>query len=136
MSHTQPLLTLSGEVISIGDLPADEASHIVGVPHILLRMQDDRTLLISGLTPDECRSLVPLFMAGLSTISVAPGANASLIAAAPDLLACLIEARDDVAAELQRCRELAGYPSTDRRLAAQEAMLARIDAAIISATGW
>lgn len=63
------------------------------------------------------------------------GANASLIAAAPELLACLIEARDDVAAELQRCRDLAGYPSTDRRLAAQEAMLARIDAAIISATG-
>lgn len=52
-----------------------------------------------------------------------------------ELIACLIEARDDVAAELQRCRELAGYPSTDRRLAAQEAMLARIDAAIISATG-
>lgn len=75
MSHTQPLLTLSGEVISIGDLPADEAPPIVGVPHILLRMQDDRTLLISGLTPDECRALVPLFMAGPSTISVAPGAD-------------------------------------------------------------
>jgi len=52
-----------------------------------------------------------------------------------ELIACLIDARDDVAAELQRCREAAGYPSTDRRLAAQEALLERVDAAISAATG-
>jgi hypothetical protein len=52
-----------------------------------------------------------------------------------ELIACLIDARDDVAAELQRCREAAGYPSTDRRLAAQETLLERVDAAISAATG-
>lgn len=52
-----------------------------------------------------------------------------------ELIACLIDARDDVAAELQRCREAAGYPSTDRRLEAQEALIARVDAAISAATG-
>lgn len=50
-----------------------------------------------------------------------------------ELIACLIDARDDVAAELQRCREAAGYPSTDRRLAAQETLIARVDAAIAAA---
>lgn len=52
-----------------------------------------------------------------------------------ELIACLIDARDDVAAELQRCREAAGYPSTDRRLEAQEALIARVDSAISAATG-
>lgn len=54
----------------------------------------------------------------------------ALRAATTELIACLIDARDDVAAELQRCREAAGYPSTDRRLAAQETLIARVDAAI------
>lgn len=53
-----------------------------------------------------------------------------------ELIACLIDARDDVAAELQRCREAAGYPSTDRRLEAQETLLERVDAAIASADQW
>lgn len=74
MSHPHPLLTLTGEVISIGDLPAEDAPRIAGVPHILLRMQDGRDLLISGLTQDECRALVPLFMAGQAAITVAPAA--------------------------------------------------------------
>ena len=47
-----------------------------------------------------------------------------------ELIACLIDARDDMAAELQRCREAAGYPSTDRRLEAQETLLERVDAEI------
>ena len=75
MSHTQPLLTLSGEIISVGDLPADDAPRIVGVPHILLRMQDGRDLLISGLTPDECNEMIPQFLNGLTAISFAPGAD-------------------------------------------------------------
>lgn len=53
-----------------------------------------------------------------------------------ELIAGLIDARDDVAAELQRCREAAGYPSTDRRLAAQETLIARVDSAIASADQW
>lgn len=69
--------------------------------------------------------------AATSWVEYVPAKDAQ--ATAPELLACLIDARDDVAAELQRCREAAGYPSTDRRLAAQETLIARVDAAIAAA---
>ena len=48
----------------------------------------------------------------------------------------LIDARDDVQAELQRCTELAGRPSTDRRLAAQVALALDVDLAIADADKW
>lgn len=53
------LLALTGQIVSIGDLPADDAPHIVGLPHIMVRLDDGRDILISGLTQDECRACVP-----------------------------------------------------------------------------
>lgn len=57
-------VSLSGRLISIGDLPECDAPEIIGRPHILLRLADHtaqgRTVLVSGLTTDELRDLAPL----------------------------------------------------------------------------
>ena len=60
------LLNLTGQIVSIGDLPAEEAPHIVGLPHIMVGLDDGRIILISGLTQDECRACVPGFMEAVS----------------------------------------------------------------------
>lgn len=57
------LLRLTGEVVSIGDMPADEVPKLEGVPHLLLRLSDGRDIVLSGLTREECRACVPAFMA-------------------------------------------------------------------------
>ena len=57
------LLRLTGEVVSIGDMPADEVPNLEGVPHLLLRLSDGRDVVLSGLTREECRACVPAFMA-------------------------------------------------------------------------
>ena len=56
------LLRLTGEVVSIGDMPADKVPKMAGVPHLLLRLSDGRDIVLSGLTRDECRACVPAFM--------------------------------------------------------------------------
>ena len=50
------LLRLTGEVVSIGDMPADEVPKLEGVPHLLLRLSDGRDIVLSGLTREECRA--------------------------------------------------------------------------------
>lgn len=57
------LLRLTGEVVSIGDMLADEVLKLEGVPHLLLRLSDGRDIVLSGLTREECRACVPAFMA-------------------------------------------------------------------------
>lgn len=56
------LLRLTGEVISIGDMPAEEVPLMAGVPHLLLRLADGRSVVLSGLTRDECEACMPAFM--------------------------------------------------------------------------
>ncbi len=57
-------VSLSGRLISIGNLPECDAPAIIGRPHILMRMADHtvqgRLVLISGLSTTECRDLVHL----------------------------------------------------------------------------
>ena len=60
------LLNLSGEIVSIGDLPEQDAPRIVGVPHIMIRRSDGSAVLISGLTQDECRACASAFMDSVS----------------------------------------------------------------------
>ena len=55
------LLRLTGEVISIGDLPESEVPKIAGAPHLILRLRDGRDVLLSGLTREECASCVAAF---------------------------------------------------------------------------
>jgi hypothetical protein len=61
-------LKLIGEVVSIGDMPADEVPQIAGVPHVLLAMAGGGTLLISGMTREECATLGRAF-ARIVTVS-------------------------------------------------------------------
>ena len=56
------LLRLTGEVISIGDMPEDEVPKMAGVPHLLLQLQDGRTVVLSGLTREECKDCIHAFM--------------------------------------------------------------------------
>lgn len=57
------LLRLTGEVVSIGDMPADEVPPMAGVPHLLLRLDDGRTVVLSGLTREECKACVGALLA-------------------------------------------------------------------------
>lgn len=57
-------VTLTGRLISIGNLPECDAPEIIGRPHILLRVpghdEHGRTLLVSVLLACELLDLVPL----------------------------------------------------------------------------
>lgn len=66
MSSAQPLLKLSGSIVSIGDMPEDEVPPLAGVPHILLRTDDGQNVVISGLTRDQCKACVPAFLSAAS----------------------------------------------------------------------
>lgn len=58
------ILRLTGELVAIGDLTrADEVLPLVGKPRLLLRMPDGRTVLLAGLTQDECRACAGAFLA-------------------------------------------------------------------------
>lgn len=62
------LLELQGEIISIGDLAEEDAPKIIGVPHVLIRIegQSGRTVLLTGLTRDECRACAEAFAEQIS----------------------------------------------------------------------
>lgn len=60
-SRNPALLTITGEIISIGDLPAEYAPEIIGVPHLMIHF-GDRKVFLSGLTREECRACVPGFL--------------------------------------------------------------------------
>ena len=66
------LLRLTGEVVSIGDMPEDDVPKMAGVPHLLLRLADGRDVVLSGLTRDECKACVATFLgAARFTVSAA-----------------------------------------------------------------
>ena len=74
--HDEPEMRFTGEIISIGDLPAVDAPVIIGRPHIMLRVPDHtaqgRIVLISGLTIAECRDVSALFLEQ-ATVSIFGG---------------------------------------------------------------
>ena len=55
-------LTLTGEIVSIGDMPAEEVPQIADVPHIVIELADGRRVLVSGLTRSECAALGAAFL--------------------------------------------------------------------------
>lgn len=59
---SQPVLSITGEVVSIGDISADEAPNIVGVPHVGIKLTSGRLVTVIGVSREECRALAPLFM--------------------------------------------------------------------------
>jgi hypothetical protein len=58
----EELLILTGSMISIGDMPADEVPQMAGVPHMLLELPGGQKVVVGGLTRDQCRACVPAFM--------------------------------------------------------------------------
>jgi len=56
------LLNLSGEGVHIGDADADELAKMAGQPSFSISLTDGRTVMIVGLTREECRQCVPAFM--------------------------------------------------------------------------
>lgn len=58
----EPHLSITGEVVSIGELTPDDAPNVVGVPHVGIKLSDGRPVTVIGLSHDECRALAPLFM--------------------------------------------------------------------------
>lgn len=65
------LLELNGEIVSIGDSNKDDLMHVADCARILIRHDDGRMILISGLTRDECRSCVPGLLEKVS-VSIDP----------------------------------------------------------------
>ena len=55
------LLILPGEVISIGDMPEEEAQKMADMPYLLLRLKDGREVVLSGLTRNECKACLDSF---------------------------------------------------------------------------
>lgn len=62
--------------------------------------------------------------------------SSDIMALVQQLRDALDDARDDVQVELVMCKSRAGYPSTDRELAAQIELAKRVDAAIAAADAW
>ena len=56
------LLRFTGEVISIGDMPEEEVARMVFRPHLMLRLEDGRDVVLVGLTRDECKACLPAFL--------------------------------------------------------------------------
>ncbi|MBT9493892.1 MAG: hypothetical protein IV107_16455 [Paucibacter sp.] len=58
-----PLLTLTGEVVAIGDMQPEDMPAL-NTPRALLRLNGspDRYVLITGLTMAECRSVAAALM--------------------------------------------------------------------------
>ena len=66
------ILKLSGEGVQIGELASEELAALAGQPAFSVRLEDGRTVVLVGLTRDECRACAPGFLAA-ATITVGRG---------------------------------------------------------------
>ena len=57
-----PGLVITGDILSIGELTADELAALAGRSHAMLRQDDERKVHIIGLSLEECRCLAPVFL--------------------------------------------------------------------------
>jgi hypothetical protein len=57
------LLTLNGEGVQIGDIGSDDLAQMAGKPALSVSLADGRTVVLVGMTRDECSQCLPAFLA-------------------------------------------------------------------------
>lgn len=67
-----PLLLLTGEVLTVGDIMTDDLLPFRNQPRVELRLPDGRIVLLAGLTQDECRACASRFLRDVTLSIGAP----------------------------------------------------------------